>query len=298
MTSSEPRSGSPEQPSTLEAQGFDYTALDTETRIVVQQRTSEIKSLMRRTAQDIIDIGQKLFEVKEQLEHGNFRNWLKVEFNWSISTATKFMQVAAQFKCVKFTHLDITASALYLLAAPSTPGEARVEALERASLGETITHSKAKAIAFKHKEPNQPKPDKPVTVDVPAQTVERESDTAAKPTDERATAVEISPEPDDPDSSKEALVELHRKEVEPETPPLFEVGNYSYGAEAASGNDLPTKQQTEVEMESLFEVGSMLLLTDFEQRSLKWLGKISEVVGLSDTDIQVIVKISLHPVKD
>lgn len=43
---------------------FDYDALDTETRIVVQQRTTEIKALMKRAASDIIEIGQKLIEVK------------------------------------------------------------------------------------------------------------------------------------------------------------------------------------------------------------------------------------------
>lgn len=47
---------------------FDYSGLDAEARIVVQQRTGEIKSLMRRTASDIVEVGQKLIEVKERLE--------------------------------------------------------------------------------------------------------------------------------------------------------------------------------------------------------------------------------------
>jgi hypothetical protein len=38
---------------------FDYAVLDPETRIVVQQRTEEIRALVRRSAQDIIDIGNK-----------------------------------------------------------------------------------------------------------------------------------------------------------------------------------------------------------------------------------------------
>jgi len=50
---------------------FNYSALDSETRIVVRQRTDEIKTLVRRSAQDIIDIGNKLIEVKEQLGYGN-----------------------------------------------------------------------------------------------------------------------------------------------------------------------------------------------------------------------------------
>jgi hypothetical protein len=37
---------------------------------------------MKRTAQDIVDIGQKLIEVKQQLGRGNFEDWLKVGFDW------------------------------------------------------------------------------------------------------------------------------------------------------------------------------------------------------------------------
>lgn len=43
---------------------FDYGDLDPDIRIEVQQRTGEIKSLMKRAAQDIIDIGVKLTEAK------------------------------------------------------------------------------------------------------------------------------------------------------------------------------------------------------------------------------------------
>lgn len=159
----------------LETQSFDYASLNGEARIVVRQRTGEIKNLIRRNAQDIVDIGQKLAEVKEQLGHGHFRNWLKAEFDWSVSAAAKFMQVSEQFKCVKFTHLEIAASALYLLASPSTPEEVRQEALERASQGENITHAEAKVICSHSSVTKNLKPDKRITVDVPASTVERES---------------------------------------------------------------------------------------------------------------------------
>ncbi len=150
---------------------FEYNILEVQTRRVVQQRTNEIKTLMRRNSQDLIDIGQKLIEVKQHLGHGSFRNWLKFEFNWSVSAATKFMQVAEQFKCVNFTHLNITASTLYLIAAPSTPKEVREEVLERASNGENIGYTKAKAIVCQHRktkkgavEPKAAslKPDEPV----------------------------------------------------------------------------------------------------------------------------------------
>jgi hypothetical protein len=175
MSSSKSPFRLPEQPLDPKALDFDYAALDTETRIVVQQRTSEIKILMRRAASDIFDIGQKLVEVKASLGHGHFRSWLKIEFKWSVSTATRFMQVAEQFRCTNLMHLSIAASALYELAAPSTPIAARLEAIERASLGEMISYSKAKEIAGHYQSATEIKADQSVTIDVDALTVETES---------------------------------------------------------------------------------------------------------------------------
>lgn len=131
---------------------FDYDALETEARIVVKQRTGEIKTLVRRAAQDIIEIGQKLIEVKEHLEHGQFGAWLKAEFEWSDQTALNFMNVARAFVQIP-NGLEFSSRALYLLAAPSTPDAARDEALERAAAGETITHQAARQIVEQHRAP-------------------------------------------------------------------------------------------------------------------------------------------------
>lgn len=160
---------------------FEYGILDAGTQMVVQQRTNEVKTLMRRTSEDIIAIGQKLIEVKQHLGHGNFINWLKSEFNWSVSTANKFMQVGEQFKLVNFTNLNITASALYLIAAPSTPKDARAEVVDRASLGENISYTKAKAIVWQHKNIAKSNPDQLVSVDVSAETTDCNYCTSIEP---------------------------------------------------------------------------------------------------------------------
>jgi len=122
-----------------------YASLDLETRIVVQQRTGEIKTLMQRTAQDLVEIGQKLVEVKARLGHGLFGPWLQAEFEWSERTAQRFMSVAQAFKSDTVSVLaNADAKALYLLAAPLTPVSAREEAVRRAETGERITHSTAR----------------------------------------------------------------------------------------------------------------------------------------------------------
>jgi hypothetical protein len=186
MASTQLYSNLQELSSTTEILTFDYTELDSDTRATIQQNTAEIKSLMRRTSQDIIHIGQKLRAVKQQLEHGRFRKWLKAEFDWSVSASTKFIQVSEQFKCVNFTHLNIANSALYLLAAPSTPEAARQEALRRASLGETITYSKAKVITQQYKKVAQPEPES-ITIDIEAKSLGKDSSLAATFTQQPAS---------------------------------------------------------------------------------------------------------------
>lgn len=138
---------------------FDYEALDAETRIVVQQKTGEIKTLMRRAAQDILDIGVKLIEVKTKLEHGGFGKWLDAEFNWDVRQAQRMMSVANAFKNDNLSDLKFGPSALYLLSAPSTPEEARAEAIARAEAGEVVTHAVAKAIVTALRPPVTPAPE-------------------------------------------------------------------------------------------------------------------------------------------
>jgi len=120
---------------------FDYENLEVEKRIVVQQRTGEIKERLKRSAQDIWEIGQKLADVRSRLKHGQFEAWLKAEFNWSRRTAYNFISVYETFdQCANLAQLDIATSALYLLAAPSTPETIKEEYIQRAQKGETITH--------------------------------------------------------------------------------------------------------------------------------------------------------------
>jgi hypothetical protein len=119
---------------------FDYTFLDPGIRQQVQQHTAEIKGLMRRAAQDIILIGQKLIVVKEQLPYGQFGSWLRAEFEWSDQTALNFMNVARRFSQIP-NGLEFAPKALYALASTATPESARQEALERADAGEYISPS-------------------------------------------------------------------------------------------------------------------------------------------------------------
>jgi hypothetical protein len=103
----------------------------------------EIRGLLKRAARDIVVIGQKLIAVKARLGHGQWGAWLRDEFDWDERTARRFMSVGERFKTDNLSDLDIAPSALYLLAAPSTPENVGNDILARARAGEKITHRDA-----------------------------------------------------------------------------------------------------------------------------------------------------------
>lgn len=129
---------------------FNYDQLNNDTAVFVQNQTSEIRSLIKRTGQDIIEIGRRLIEVKEKLQHGQFKQWLEAEFAWDERTARRFMSVPRAFKTDKLSDLNIAPSALYILAAPSTPQQVKDEVLALAQDGTNITHKVAKEIKEKY----------------------------------------------------------------------------------------------------------------------------------------------------
>ncbi|BAB74360.1 DUF3102 domain-containing protein [Anabaena sp. FACHB-709] len=146
----------PKNPKQNIVTSFDYGILTPEQRSLVEQRTSEIREQLRRTAQDIWEIGQSLAEVRAQLKHGQFETWLKAEFGWSRRTAYNFINVYETFgNRANLAQIDIATSALYLLAAPSTPENLREQYIEEAKAGKRITH-KELVQTIKHQQENLP----------------------------------------------------------------------------------------------------------------------------------------------
>jgi hypothetical protein len=118
------------------------------------KNAAAIRTLGKRLTADIIEIGRLLTESKEILGHGNFLPWIECEFGWADRTAERFMQVyRLSGKIDKLSNLEVPITGLYLLAAPSTPEEARKEMIERTESGETISNDQLKEIIEKHKAP-------------------------------------------------------------------------------------------------------------------------------------------------
>jgi Protein of unknown function (DUF3102) len=129
---------------------FDYASLDRATSEFLKSRAAEVKALMRQTVENFIKTGTILIEVKKRLPHGQWTLWCETEFGWTPRTARRMINVAETFSLESLTNLDITTSALYILAAPTTPEEAREEALLLAQKGQRITPAAAQDLRDRH----------------------------------------------------------------------------------------------------------------------------------------------------
>jgi hypothetical protein len=135
---------------------FDYTTLapsdlqwltQTETEITVLML--ETQNLAQRYVMNILQIGERLAEVKERLRHnkaGGFEGWYTGK-GWKKTHVYRYLSAWEQFgNRSNLEQFDIAPSALFALSARSVPETARIEAIERAQQGEAITHTVAQQI--------------------------------------------------------------------------------------------------------------------------------------------------------
>jgi len=132
---------------------------------------------MRQTIENVISIGGELTVVQAKLaKHngGTFQAWCRLEFGWSKASAYNFINVFNQFGSrPNIGQLDAGLSALYMLAAPGVPDEARDEAIARAEQGERITVPAAATIIQSFRPPVPPSPVAPMSDEEWAQLADR-----------------------------------------------------------------------------------------------------------------------------
>jgi DUF3102 family protein len=100
------------------------------------------KQTVETTIKNIIEIGQRLVDVRDHhLDHGEWLPWLKREFAWSRQTADRFIHVYAMRD--QIAHVgnlnELPLTALYLLAAPSTPDAVRQQIAARIEAGQKVS---------------------------------------------------------------------------------------------------------------------------------------------------------------
>jgi hypothetical protein len=108
----------------------------------LDEHVAEIRRLGKRVMADVIEIGRRLAEcreiVREHLGHGHWYAWLKDEFGRSDQDALNCIRAFNMSKSQNFLGLDLPVSAVYALAAPTTPKPVRDEIFERARAGDKV----------------------------------------------------------------------------------------------------------------------------------------------------------------
>jgi hypothetical protein len=121
---------------------YDYAAIPELHRELVQRAALDIRSRLRRTVEDMIEIGRQLNEVKALIP-GRFDQWVTAEFGMSRATASEFRNAADRFaENVQNLYL-LPVSVVRRLAAPSVPDEA---------VAAVIAEAKAQAAPLRYKD--------------------------------------------------------------------------------------------------------------------------------------------------
>ena len=132
---------------------YDYTRVPEEDREEIREKARGIKGRLQRTARDIFEIGAMLTEAKARLPHGEWGNWLEQEFEMSDRMARRFMNSADRLLNKTDTLSVLPLSALYLLAAPSTPDAVVETVAGQAEAGEKVTVKDIKQAIAAHYAP-------------------------------------------------------------------------------------------------------------------------------------------------
>jgi hypothetical protein len=77
---------------------------------------AQIKRLETQSIGNVIETGRLLSKAHTLTKHGDWRPWLKANFEWSPRTATRFINVYQLSILVDLSALNISLSVLYLLA--------------------------------------------------------------------------------------------------------------------------------------------------------------------------------------
>lgn len=125
---------------------FDYKLIDEAHRDSVQAAAISIQQLSAGVVTGIHAIGKRLLEVKHMIPHGQFVAWVEGEFGMEERAAQRYMNVAREYDDPqkRQTLSLFSPSIAYLLAAPSTPEEARAEVEQAAANGQKVTVEFAK----------------------------------------------------------------------------------------------------------------------------------------------------------
>ncbi len=125
----------------------------------IAQHVNALEAEIREIISEAVwEAGKRFVQIRDVLKHnkrGGFEAWCEAN-GWVRSEIYRYISIFEAFPTVSnLRQLDIGKSALYLLAAPSTPAPVREAALQLASQGQRVTYTAARNLVANYK-PNYP----------------------------------------------------------------------------------------------------------------------------------------------
>ena len=117
------------------ASHFDYCGISPSLVPKLQAQAKLIKNLIAKTTEGLIEIGRNLVAVKQQLDHGQFMDWVEIEVGIVKRTAQSYMAIARLADAKGATVALLPPTTAHRLAAISAPVEVVDHVLDRAVNG-------------------------------------------------------------------------------------------------------------------------------------------------------------------
>lgn len=125
---------------------FQYDVIQDKTaRKHAESQAKAIKDLIHRSGEAVVEIGRRLQEVHGAITPAMFRAWVEVEFSWTMSTVSNYMQAARVFGDVDCLG-QFQPAGIVALARRNVPESVIQEALKLARGGSVITGKVAKRL--------------------------------------------------------------------------------------------------------------------------------------------------------
>ena len=133
---------------------FDYASISYEDGLALRRSAEEVRTLVKRTAENIVSVGRHLSDAKKRLARGYWLPWLKKEFSWTDRTAENYIRVfewyrraEAKIEAELLQSFDITA--IYELSGRLTPAAVTDKAIEKAKASVHVTKAVVKDLKSK-----------------------------------------------------------------------------------------------------------------------------------------------------
>jgi hypothetical protein len=115
---------------------FDYSLVDPPVARFLRGQAERIR---RQSATTVLQIGSALVQAKRYLSHGNFLIWVEAEVGITARTAQLYMRAAVWSSNKGKVVAGLPLSLVYLLSAPTTPGDFADAIVERVAAGLPIS---------------------------------------------------------------------------------------------------------------------------------------------------------------